>query len=112
MHLLRTHLLINIPYIELEYQTRASDAKVLISSPDTVDKALKPAFAVGIPKSQVFVFCHLEDASEVSRSTTAQPWTSFWASEVEATSFQWKASTDPKYLNSEVIILNSSSGFV
>ncbi|EMD63968.1 hypothetical protein COCSADRAFT_172195 [Bipolaris sorokiniana ND90Pr] len=95
--------------LQLEYQTRASDAKVLISSPDTVDKALKPAFAVGIPKSQVFVFCHLEDASEVSRSTTAQPWTSFWASEVEATSFQWKASTDPKYLNSEVIILNSSS---
>ncbi|KAH7072426.1 hypothetical protein FB567DRAFT_584119 [Paraphoma chrysanthemicola] len=95
---------------ELENQLRASEAKMLITSLDSVEISLKAASAVGIPQERVFVFCHPDDAADVSRSTAIKPWTTFWASEADGALFNWKVSTDPEYLESKVVILNFSSG--
>ncbi|GIZ39934.1 hypothetical protein CKM354_000329600 [Cercospora kikuchii] len=94
---------------ELTNQLRDSDSKLLLTSLDGIETALKAATAVGIPQERVYVFCDPQDASTIKVATRSEPWTSLWASE-HGNGFEWPTSTDPDYLARKTIILNYSSG--
>lgn len=93
--------------IEVEYQLRDSETKVLLTSYEGIDSALKAAKGAGIPLSSVFVF---GDPGEKLTGLSIRPWTDIWASLDEIKSWSWERLTNFDEVNSRTAVINYSSG--
>ncbi|KAL2008687.1 hypothetical protein VTN00DRAFT_6881 [Thermoascus crustaceus] len=95
---------------ELEYQLRDSEARTLITSPDTASIALKAATKAGLPRDRVYLFCDPEEDLKRHASLQLRPWTDIWASVEESSSWSWRKITTLEDAMSTTAVLNYSSG--
>ncbi|KAF9781430.1 hypothetical protein IL306_014049 [Fusarium sp. DS 682] len=91
---------------ELSYQLADSESRLLVAGPSCLDKALKVADKVGLPRSNVLVFSDLQDTGRYS----ATSWTSVWASEEHAKSWTWRTFSSKDEAQSASAAINYSSG--
>jgi 4-coumarate--CoA ligase len=92
---------------ELEYQLRDSGAKILLTTVEGADVALKAAAKASLATSQVYVFGDLGENQPISH---LRPWTDLWCSPEEASSWSWKRITTLEEAASTTAVINYSSG--
>ncbi|EXJ91717.1 hypothetical protein A1O3_00267 [Capronia epimyces CBS 606.96] len=97
---------------ELEYQLRDSQAKMLLTSPDSASVALDAAARLGLSRDKIYLFCDVdEDLSKYPPAVLQlRPWTDFWHRKEETSSWSWKRITTLEEATSTTAILNYSSG--
>lgn len=98
--------------LELSYQIKDSEAKIVLAAPDKLDVALEAVSTAGLNPDKVFKF----DQDVTDHSTTARQevavksWLSIWTSASEAQSWAWQAMTTQKEAMDTTAVLNYSSG--
>jgi hypothetical protein len=96
-------------YIELAYQLRDSEAKVVIAHTDTVSLALATARKVGLPATSVYLFTNPGESLERTHEAL-RPWTEIWASPEDAQRWSWHRITTIEEAQGTAAIINYSSG--
>jgi acyl-CoA synthetase (AMP-forming)/AMP-acid ligase II len=97
--------------IELSYQLKDSEAKVLLTSADGIEVALKAAAKAGMTAEQVYLFNDPLDAnSATSGYSEVKPWTDIWAPEEGIWKWEWYRITNQEEAASTTAVINYSSG--
>lgn len=97
---------------ELKYQLADSDAKILLTHPETAHIALDAAAEAGMPRESVYLFT--EPGVNLSKYSKhgLRAWTDIWCSPEEVKSWTWRKVTRLEEAMSKTAVLNYSSGYV
>lgn len=98
--------------IELEYQLRNSEAKLILVGQEQIPVALKAATKAGLTHNNVYLFCEPEEGLATHSSYKILPWTKIWRPIEEARSWSWRKIDTLKEAEETTAIINYSSGHV